>query len=266
MRNLGLFSVALRFGARFCGELLDAVYPPLCPLCKAPSRVDSRTGACETHEIAEILPGNRCGRCLARISDALPRGEACAGCRLEPPSYRAALALGDYREDEGLREWILALKHGGRKDLAETLGALLGEKLGLELGPKRARGTLLVPVPLHPLRLFERGYDQAVLLARAAARSSGAAVGRFLRRIRWTPPQGAIGAPPRPRNVQGAFAPAHGGLELHGLALWLVDDVLTSGSTVEECARVLLREGASSVSVLCIARAGVDGRAEQPAI
>ncbi len=262
MRELGLFSAARRFGRRFCGELLDAVYPPLCPLCKAPSRVASRTGACEAHEIAETLPGNRCGRCLARISDALPPGEACAGCRLEPPSYRVALALGDYREDGGLREWILALKHGGRKDLAETLGALLGEKLALELG-KRVAGVLLVPVPLHPLRVLERGYDQAVLLARAAARSSGAAVGRFLRRVRWTPPQGALGALPRPRNVRGAFAPAPLGLELQGRALWLVDDVLTSGSTAEECARVLLREGASSVSVLCLARAGVDGRADE---
>lgn len=246
------------FGRCLARDVVDALYPSLCPLCRAPAPADSPTGSCTAHaiDLERGLPGNRCARCAARIADALAPGEPCARCRIDPPAFARVLALGDYREDLALREWILRLKHGGRADLAHPLGGWLGEHLARRVGAPRARGALLVPVPLHPLRRFERGYDQADLLARAAALASGGVTLRILRRTRWTSPQGAIEAPSRSKNVHGAFAIAHGGLEFTGRAVWLVDDVLTSGATASACARVLREEGAPSVSVLCLARAG----------
>jgi ComF family protein len=115
---------------------------------------------------------------------------------------------------------------------------------------------LLVPVPLHGLRRLERGYDQALLLARAAGEIAGLRVVRALRRARATAVQGAPGSPSRTANVDGAFAPALlAARRVRGSTIWIVDDVVTSGATVAECARVLRRMGAESVSVLALARA-----------
>ena len=183
------------------------------------------------------------------------------------------MALGDWRQ-EAVREWVLAFKHGGRRDLAGPLGFLLarrwarsegvGERGEIgEHGEKegaRRRGfsgrVLLVPVPLHPLRLAERGYDQAWLLAREVSERSGVAVRRVLRRCRWTATQGAPGARSRVANVRGAFRLARGGEgEIEGARVWLVDDVTTSASTVNACAAELLGAGAREVGVLCVGRA-----------
>jgi len=150
-----------------------------------------------------------------------------------------------------LREWVLALKHGGRRDLAAPLGALLGALVTDRLG----RGSALVSVPLHPLRRLERGYDQALLLARAAAEASGGSVVRALARRRWTAPQGGAGARSRAANVRDAFAPRRGSARrIAGREVGLVDDVVTSGATASACARALRRAGARTVHVFCLAR------------
>jgi ComF family protein len=162
------------------------------------------------------------------------------------------ITLGDYRAEEGLRAWILALKHGSRPDLARPLGRLLGARLG-----SGEDGAWLVPVPLHPLRRLERGYDQARLLARFAAEFVGLPVVEALRRTQWTVPQGTPGARSRRANVRGAFVVAR--RKTRGLArrsVVLVDDVVTSGATVDACASALRSAGATSVDVLCLARAG----------
>jgi len=168
------------------------------------------------------------------------------------------VALGDYESGESLRDWVLAFKHGGRRDLAQILGAALGQALLGSSAPTTDCGiVLLVPVPAHPLRRFERGYDQALLLAEAVAHSTDLPLCSALRRRRPTAVQGAVGAPSRRANVAGAFAPTEvAARALAGAEVWLVDDVFTSGSTVAECARVLRRAGAARVGVACLARAG----------
>jgi ComF family protein len=237
-------------------DLLDAVLPPLCPLCRGEERGDGL--GCDAHRLPLAPSPPRCGRCAGVLPDSIADGERCAGCRLDPPAFARAIALADYRAQPEVREWILALKHGARQDLARTLGRALGARL-LDLGAE-----ILVPVPLHPLRRLERGYDQALLLASAAAEIGGARVVRALRRVRSTAPQGSLGAPSRTANVADAFAPrrtwlpgmrVRGARILAGREVWLVDDVVTSGATADACARVLKRLGAARVGVAALARA-----------
>jgi len=118
-----------------------------------------------------------------------------------------------------------------------------------------ARADLLVPVPLHWTRLFQRRYNQAALLAHAVRGAGGPELAAdWLVRRRRTPSQGHLGPTARERNVRGAFA-MRAGRSVAGRRVVLIDDVMTTGATLEECARVLRRAGASSVGVLTLARA-----------
>jgi ComF family protein len=228
--------------------IVDALYPLACRLCGAALEQD--TLACAAHPLELDRAAPRCGCCAAELAPALPDGGLCPGCRREAPAFERALCVGSYRG--GLREWVLAFKHGGRRDLALPLAALLAERLA-EAG---ARG-LLVPVPLHALRHFERGYDQAALLSHELARRTGLRHCAALVRRRATRPQGSALALSREANVRGAFGVRRlRRAALAGAEVWLVDDVLTSGSTTDECARVLRRAGALRVGVALVARAG----------
>ncbi len=249
---------------------VDELYPAVCPVCRAPAPARARSGTHATGTCAEhALPDPdappeeaRCGVCARALPPMLPDGTRCATCRRDRPRYHRLVTLGDYRRDTGLREWILALKHGRRRDLAEPLGRAMAQRLrSVRSGP-----VLLVPVPLHPLRRLERGFDQAALLARAIAafdspdgaprRSAGSTACSLLERTRWTSPQGAIGAVSRTANVARAFTARSVAFDLRGVSVWLVDDVVTSGATVDACAAALGTLGAGRVSVLCAARAG----------
>lgn len=251
---------------------LDAVWPPSCFLCAA-GAPDSF--ACEAHEFSEGLVGARCGRCAVRLAAGWPHGAPCLRCRTRPPAFARVVALADYDSHNGLRPWILALKHGRRPDLARPLGTRLahaarasGLAAGSPRGPRsadlrdagtagrRSRAPWLVPVPIHPLRRLDRGHDQALGLARILSCGLGLPVARPARRIRNTPPQGTPGPASRSSNVRGAFAVRR--RFLRGLAardIWIVDDVMTSGSTAHELARVLRDRGAGRVGVLVLARA-----------
>lgn len=238
-------------------DISDAIFPPLCALC---GELDPGDGlGCGEHRLSLEPPGPRCGRCAGALPPSIADGERCAECRLDPPSFARTIALADYRAQPSAREWILALKHGRRPDLALTLGRALGMRLAAAQRRKEVRAPILVPVPLHPLRRFERGYDQALLLARAAAEVEGLLVLRALRRARFTAVQGSLGAPSRTANVAGAFRERwtwpRASRRLGGREVWLVDDVVTSGATASECARTLKRLGAARVGVLAVARA-----------
>lgn len=254
-------------GLAALSELLDALFPRRCPVCG--TAVDGPR-PCERHDLVEELEAQsrvaRCERCAGRLPRGLPDGHRCADCVRKPPAFQRTLTLGDYGRRSPLRDWILALKHGGRRDLAEGLGRSLAIEKGAGLHAGEDR-PWLVPVPLHPWRRMERGYDQAALIARFAAEELDWPLVRALRRRRWTRPQGAQaagsrggtagGAGSRQANVAGVFAlgrrPARA---LAGRSIWLVDDVLTSGATASECARVLKRAGARQVGLLVVGRAG----------
>jgi ComF family protein len=180
-----------------------------------------------------------------------PMGEeaVCADCARQKPSWDRARAVMRY--DKHSRHLVLALKHGDRTHVARALGRWMG-RAGAELFEG---ADMIVPVPLHWTRLFTRRYNQAGLLAHAVRAAGGPPVmADWLVRRRRTPSQGRLGPVARVRNVRGAFA-VRRGCDVKGKRIVLVDDVLTTGATVEECARVLRRGGAAFIGVLTLSRA-----------
>jgi ComF family protein len=177
-------------------------------------------------------------------------GPLCAGCRRRGPGFDYARAAAPY--DGVLRDAVHAFKFAGRRALAAPLGDLLVE-LGTTGLPAGMPG-LLVPVPLHPRRERERGFNQATLLARRLGRAWGCPVrGDLLARTVATPSQTALAAAARQANVRSAFRlrrPA----PVAGRHVALVDDVLTTGATLSECARCLREAGAVMVGALTVAR------------
>jgi ComF family protein len=227
---------------------LDLVFPPLCPVCDGMlgvGRRDPLCGAC--WEGFERIAPPWCRCCGAPLGiEGL-----CGACRGRRPRFayaRAAVLYGDL-----VREAIHAFKFGGRRGMANPLGDLLAG-LGLSALPGAAPDAL-VPVPLHPRRARERGYDQALLLARRLERAWGVpVVADALLRAVPTQPQTDLDAAARRRNVRDAFAVRRPEL-IAGRHIVLVDDVLTTGATAGECARSLYRAGAAAVGVLTVARA-----------
>ena len=154
--------------------------------------------------------------------------------------------------DDKSRRVVLPLKHGDRTDMARACGAWMA-RAGADLV---AEADLVAPVPLHWRRLFIRRYNQAGLLARALARDAGATLAPdLLQRARWTGSQAGLKAKERRRNVRQAFdVPPRWQAKLEGRTVLLVDDVLTTGATVEACTRALKQAGAAHVDVLTLAR------------
>jgi ComF family protein len=185
----------------------------------------------------------------------------CGGCRVNPPPFAFVRAVAAY---EGvMRAAIHALKYRGRTMVGAPLGTLLAESGAARLpGVPATLVDAIVPVPLHPARQAERGFNQAELLARACGRRWGVPVWpRVLRRVRPTRPQTELDGAARRANVRGAFA-APRPAAIAGRRLVLVDDVLTTGATLGAAATALRASGAALVGALVLARVtgrGLDG-------
>jgi len=239
----------LRKLARHAGRtVIDGVLPPRCLHCGATvDEPDALCGQCWAG-ITFFAPPY-CAICGLPFPHPMGDGAVCADCARERASWQRARAV--LRYDKHSRRLVLSLKHGDRTHLAKALGRWMHRAGGDVL----EGADLLVPVPLHWTRLFARQYNQAAMLAHAIHAAGGPPVAPdWLVRRRRTPSQGRLGPLARARNVRGAFA-LRKGRDVHGKRLVIVDDVLTTGATVEECARVLRREGAAFVGVLTLARA-----------
>lgn len=166
--------------------------------------------------------------------------------------YEADLsACGDSQAGGTLRQAILLFKYGGRRSLARHLGRLMVEAAGDLFDPHEF--DLLIPVPLHPKRERVRGFNQAALLAKEMGRGFCLDVGyRLLHRVRATEVQSG-GPREREANVKGAFAVARPD-QVKGTRPLIIDDVLTTGATANECAKALLAAGAAEVGVYTLAR------------
>ena len=167
----------------------------------------------------------------------------CPHCRAHPPRF--ALASAPYLHGGALADAIHRLKYEKREDLGAAL-AVLFEACAVP------QSDVLVPIPLHPRRLRQRGYDQARLLADGASKRFRLPVAPLLRRVRETGQQVGRDRTSRERSVRGAFAPAG---EVLGARICLIDDVLTTGATASAAADALLMAGAARVEVRTLGRA-----------
>jgi ComF family protein len=175
----------------------------------------------------------------------------CGACSTSPPRFDAARAALAY---EGVgRDLIHSFKYRNKTHLRRPLALLTLERVSEFIRSRRS--DLIMPVPLHRKKLSNRGFNQAVLLGEIISQRLEMPLDRHnLRRIRWTEPQVNLAAGDRRANVKGAFA-IHDAELVKGCRVLLVDDVLTTGSTVDECAKVLKAAGAVDVAVITVARA-----------
>lgn len=178
-------------------------------------------------------------------------GHVCGACAKHPPRFDAARAALVY--EGGSRSLIHAFKYRRKTHLRRPLGLVTAQALADFVAERDPE--LIVPVPLHVRRLRDRGFNQAVLLGEVLEREWRIPLHRrAMQRIRWTEPQIDLSAEERRDNVKGAFRVGDAAA-VAGRRVLLLDDVFTTGSTVEECARVLRKSGASGVVVVTVARA-----------
>jgi ComF family protein len=210
-----------------------------CLLCGAGSAGAILCAACA--DDLPRLPAALCPRCALPT----PLGEVCGRCLSKPPSFDATIAA--FRYGFPLDKLVQSFKYAHRL----ALGNYFGEQIaGLA---QELEVDFLLPLPLHPLRLRERGFNQAQELARSISRLRGWPIdARMCSRTRHTPAQAALPWRERAKNVRGAFYCA---ADLAGKRIALVDDVMTTGASLDECARTLKLHGAASVTLLVVARA-----------
>ena len=251
VRRLGRHVSTL--AARWSEHGMQWLWPSDCAVCQGTITGVGNHPICrDCWETAPKLKRPWCPRCGLPFRSAAALAQSpdhwCAACRERSPSYDCARAAVAY--DGVVAVAIKLFKYQQRQRLATPLAAWLFPLLDDLAGGVDG----VVPVPLHPRRLREREFNQALALAQVVARQSGWPLWwNVLERKRPTPAQVGLEAVARRRNVRGAFAlrrPA----SVEGKRLMLIDDVLTTGSTVNECARVLKRAGAVSVDVLTVAR------------
>jgi ComF family protein len=235
--------------ARTIFELaLGVALPQLCAACREPVEGEGLCAACWS-KLSFIAPPY-----CARLGIPFPfdpgPGILSMEAIADPPAYDRARAA--VRFDEIARVLVHALKYGDRLDLAPVMGRWMANA-GREL---TREADLIVPVPLHWRRQWARRFNQSALLAEVVAKASGLRVSHAaLKRVKATVQQVGLGRSERALNVQGAFAVRpHARIAVAGRRLVLVDDVLTSGATIEACTRALLRAGAAGVDVLVFAR------------
>ena len=234
--------------------VLNLVYPERCLICAVPvaRRQDcSVCDECWEKSMALKIQSPRCSSCglpfqtLRDDSDHL-----CGDCILQPPPYSGARSFGYYTAE--LSALVHGLKFHGRRNLIALLAPLLAEVFFENWNRENFDG--LAPIPLHPRRKRERGYNQSELLAQSLSHKIAVPCVDGLRRLRPTLPQVGLTDVQRHENVRKAFVCKDEAL-IRRKRILLIDDVMTTGATVSSAARALLDGGALRVSVLTIARA-----------
>lgn len=224
---------------QLAGQFLADLLPASCLLCGADSGSSQLCPACAGD--LPLLPAALCPQCSVPTT----YGERCGACLHEPPHFDATCAL--FRYDFPVDRIVHALKYGHQLAVANWLSEALAARLAEQTF------DLIVPLPLHPQRLAERGFNQAVEIAAHLEKRLKIPVDRHsLQRTRATPAQAELPLKERHKNVRGAFECRS---DFSGKHILLLDDVMTSGATANECARVLKLHGAIHVTVAVAARA-----------
>jgi competence protein ComFC len=228
----------------------SVLYPAVCVSCDAAIEFDEYLCAgCEAS--APRLTPPFCARCSEPFGGAISDTFTCANCAHRELHFECAVAA--YRSRGVVRKVLHDFKYGHQRHLRHPLAGWLCAALEDPRLTDR-NFDLVVAVPLHSARQRERGFNQAALLAELLARETGLRLHDVLERIRYTTTQTAYDRAERMRNLEGAFR-LRRGADVQGLRVLLIDDVLTTGSTLSECARVLKAAGAVSVHAATAARA-----------
>ncbi len=233
-------------------ELALFIYPPTCPGCGQPLRSDRSEFFCpDCLMTLEFISEPYCPVCGVPYATEIPNPHLCGDCLSGIHYFDRARSTGSYQGS--LRDVLHRFKYGGRTSLARPLAHML-------IAPGKHLARLhkidrIIPVPLHPKRLRQRGFNQASLLARRLGSALKISVDyTSLQRSRWTEPQTGLPRRQRAANVRGAFS-LKSNAKVRGKGILVVDDVLTTGETVNQCVRVLKKDGgAREVAVLTVAR------------
>lgn len=231
------------------GTVLNIIYPPKCMFCRRLMGGSDKELICESCSGAmRIIDGLVCEKCGAPLKE----GVICASCRSAAHEFDKGFSV--LRYDEFVKDAIYRFKYGGRTNYAKPFGDLMAAQMD-RYGYLSA--DFLIPVPLHKKRQKKRGYNQAELLADVLSLHSKIPVRPdILLRIKETAPQSKLNFTARRRNLNGAFAlseASQNGACLKDKTVMLIDDIFTTGSTVDECSRILKMNGAEKVLVFTVA-------------
>jgi ComF family protein len=242
MRNVAL--------PEFVSAAASLLYPATCVVCSA--NVERAEYLCaDCQQRAPRITAPFCAKCSEPFPGAITQTFSCANCEHRVLHFDCAVAA--YRSRGLVRRLVHQFKYAGQRHLRHPVASWLRETLH----DPRLRGRhfdLIVPVPLHPARQRERGFNQAELLADLLAASINLPTRNVLERIRYTTTQTAYDRAERMENLHGAFR-LRKNRDVRGLHVLLIDDILTTGSTLSECARILRKAGAVSVHAATAARA-----------
>jgi ComF family protein len=239
---------AAALGSRFAGAALNALYPPICLACRAAT--EAHGALCpRCWSAMRFIERPFCERLGTPFERYLGEGLISPQAMADPPVFARARAVARF-EDGPARTLAHRLKYSDRAELAQPIARWMA-RAGADL---LAEADLLAPVPLHPLRLWRRRFNQAAMLAKEISRQTGrpCELGALVR-VRATRSQVGLSRAQRAENVQRAFRGADGA-PVRARKIVLIDDVLTSGATANAASRALLRAGASRVDVLVFAR------------
>ncbi|PIU68608.1 MAG: ComF family protein [Armatimonadetes bacterium CG07_land_8_20_14_0_80_40_9] len=245
----------------FLAGLIDLVFPPRCLVC---GKKSEETFCPDCQEKIKKISPPFCVSCGKKAEGVIVMPSLCGQCRVRPPCFSSARAIGGY---EGtLREAIHKFKYQGKKRLAIDLGKLMVEYLRKEKEdfpqtpikehqfPPYQEIDCLVPVPLHPSRLRERGFNQSELLAEVIRKDLGIPLlNDTLLRIKATQSQTKLSREERIKNVKGAFAIIDAD-SFSNKTILLIDDMFTTGETINECAKALKEAKVKKIAVLTLAR------------
>ena len=243
----------LRARAASLAKLVELLfYPSFCRLCAEPLDEPGEKIVCRAC-LARLSPrvGPLCPLC-GRFHEGEGADHLCSRCLERAPAFSVHRSCGAY--GGALKDVILLFKYRKYAPLSRPLAEFAERCLASD--PKLWAGAdFLIPVPLHPARKRERGFNQSRLLARDLARLRGLKVlGGCLVKAKNAPPQATLRAAERERNVKKAYA-VRRPVKVRGKTLVLVDDVTTTGATLRECVRVLLEAGAEEVRAITLAQA-----------
>lgn len=239
--------------------LIDIIYPPRCHICG--EFLDSEDSLYEKRRLLicdrcfmglPFLHSPKCPICSVPLPDVGLKDHLCERCIQRPPYFTGIYSPFIYKN--GLRDAIHEMKYNGKPQIGKTLGKLLS--LYLDSSILKSPISLVIPVPLHTKRLKSRGYNQSIIIARCLSQTFHVDLDftSLIRSVN-TDPQVELPMDRRRKNVKNAFSVINKE-NIRGREVVLVDDVATTGSTLNECSRVLRKAGARRVFCVVVARAG----------